>query len=223
LACILNQTIFGQFGFIEDKDGYVNIRNSASVSKNVIDTLTSGQTIFCFEPEGDWFPVDYDLSRQNKSGYVHKSRIRFIKHFDSFQYSEVTDSSIIFKIDTFTLRITKVAFNPEINNLQYHKAKPSTNVSKYLAKINGKEIWGTDGGIPKKQYGKIILQLGRNEINLPIDNLFEPNLDLTSVYIDGKNNVIYVSALNSDGAGSYAVLWIIENGKFKERITTIPF
>lgn len=73
------------------------------------------------------------------------------------------------------------------------------------------------------QYGKFILQIGSDMVNLPTDNLFEPNLDFTSVYIDKKNNIIYVSALNSDGAGGYAVLWIIENGEFKQRITTLPF
>src|SRR5690554_3610304 len=69
LTFIINQMIFGQFGFIEDNDGYVNIRSS---SKNIIDTLASGQIIYCFELEGEWLPIDYDLSRQNKSGYVHK-------------------------------------------------------------------------------------------------------------------------------------------------------
>lgn len=92
-----------------------------------------------------------------------------------------------------------------------------------MEKINGDEIWGTDGDVPRMQYGKAILHIGSNKVDLPIDNLFEPNLDFTSVYIDKKNNIIYVSALNSDGAGGYAVLWIIENGKFKQRITTIPF
>lgn len=220
LTFIINQTIFGQFGFIEDKDGYVNIRSS---SKNIIDTLASGQIIYCFELEGEWFPIDYDLSRQNKSGYVHKSRVRIIEDFDSFQANEITDTSITFKTEAFTLRITKIAFNPKVNNLEYHKANPSENVAIYLERINGEEIWGTDGEIPKMQYGKFILQIGSDMVNLPTDNLFEPNLDFTSVYIDKKNNIIYVSALNSEGASGYAVLWIIENGEFKQRITTLPF
>lgn len=224
LTCtLLFQTTFGQFGIIVDKDGFVNIRSSAGISNNIVDTLSDGQIVFCFEAEGEWFPVDYDLSRQNKSGYIHKSRVRFIEHFDNIPYSQLSDSSITFRIDTLSLRLTKVSFNPKANTLQYHQGNPAKNEATYLEKINGKKIWGTDGDVPKKQYGQAYLKIGNDKIYLPVDNLFEPNLGYTLVNIDKSKKTIYVSVLNSDGAGGYAVLWIIEKGKFKERITTIPF
>ena len=107
--------------------------------------------------------------------------------------------------------------------LKYHKGDDSKNELNWLEKINGKEIWGTDGNIPKNQYGQITLTFGKEIIHLPIDNLFEPNLDNIKVNIDSKNKTIYISTMNSDGAGGYVVLWIIENGIFKQQITTIPF
>lgn len=149
--------------------------------------------------------------------------MKFIEDFDKIAHNILTDSFIIFVTDSLKLTITKVLFNPKINKLHYHKGNSSKNEVSYLEKINGKVIWGTDGDIPKKQYGQILLQLSGNKILLPIDNLFQPNLDNTCVNIDTRNKIIYISALNSDGGGAYAVLWIIENGKFKQRITTIPF
>lgn len=223
LICIIYKTTLGQFAIIADKDGFVNVRKSAEISNNIIDTLTNGQVVFCFELEGEWFPVDYELSRQNKRGYIHKSRVKFIEHFYSVPYSQLTDSTITFIIDTLALRITKTSFNPNAYKLQYHQSNSKLNEATYLEKINGKEIWGTDGNVPKMQYGEAILKLGNNNIYLPVDNLFEPNLNYTLVNIDKKQNTIYISTINSDGAGGYAVLWIIENGKFKQRITTIPF
>lgn len=224
LTCILFQTAFGQFGIIADKDGFVNVRNSPNISNNIIDTLTNGQIVFCLEEEGEWRPTDYHLNGQKfKSGYIHKSRVKLIDDFDKIFYDKLTDSVVTFKKDTIKLIVTKTKFNPKNNKLQYHKGDASKNEISWLEKINGKEIWGTDGNVPKNQYGQITLTLGKDKIHLPIDNLFEPNLDYTTVNIDEKNKTIYISAMNSDGAGGYAVLWIIENGTFKQQITTIPF
>lgn len=224
LLCILFQAAFGQFGVIDDKDGFVNIRKSPDVSNNIIDTLRNGEIVFCFElAKGEWLPIDYDLSHQNKSGFIHKSRVKFIERFSEITYNSLTDSSISFKKDSIKLFMTKTKFNPKNNKLQYQKADASKNERAWLEKINGKEIWGTDGDVPRNQYGQAILTLGKNQIQLPIDNLFEPNLRSTSVNVDEKNKVIYISSTNSDGAGAYALLWIIENGVCKQRITTIPF
>lgn len=220
---MLFQTTFGQFGIIADEDGFVNVRNSPNISNNIIDTLTNGQIVFCLEAEGEWRPTDYHLNRQNKSGYIHNSEVKFLADFDKIPYHKLTDSTVTFKKDSLNLLITKTKFNPKNNKLQYHKEDASKNEMSFLEKINGKEIWGTDGNIPKKQYGQITLTLGKDKIHLPIDNLFEPNLDYSTVNIDIKNRTIYISAINSDGAGGYAVLWIVENGIFKKRITTIPF
>lgn len=225
IICIAFQTAFGQFGIITDKDGFVNVRNSPDISKNIIDTLTNGQIVFCLEEEGEWCRSDYHLNEQNfNSGYIHKSRVKLINDFDKIPFERLSDSVVTFKKDTIKLIVTKTKFNPNHNKLQYHKVDNSKNeTSSHLEKINGKEIWGTDGDVPKNQYGQITLTLGKNKIHLPLGNLFEPNLHYTTVNIDEKNKIIYISAMNSDGAGAYAVLWIIENGTYKKRITTIPF
>lgn len=223
LTCILSQTAFGQFGIIADKDGFVNVRNSPNISNNIIDTLINGQIVFCLEAEGEWRPTDYDFSRQRKSGYIHDSRVKFIHEFDNISYDKLTDSVISFKKDSIKLIASKTKFNPKKNKLQYHKGEDLKNEMSYLDKINDKEIWGTDGNIPKSQYRQVTLTLGKSIINLPIDNLFEPNLDYTRVNIDTENKIIYISASNSDGAGSYEVLWIIENGEFKQRMLTVGF
>ena len=224
LTFIFCQTTFGQFGIIADKDGFVNVRSSPNFATNIIDTLTNGQIVFCLDKEGEWLPTDYHLNGQeSQNGYIHKSRVKLISDFDKIPFKNLSDSVVKFRIDTIELIVIKTKFNPKKNKLQYHKEDSSISETSWLEKINGKEIWGTDGNVPEYQYGQITLSIGKNKINLPMDNLYEPNFASTTVNFDKKNNTIYISAMNSDGAGGYAVLWIIENGRFKKRITTVPF
>lgn len=220
---MLCHTAFGQFAIIADKDGFANVRSSAAISKNIIDTLTNGRIIYCYEPEKDWLQVDYRLDQQSKSGYIHKTRVKFIRNLERVPCNTISDSAVTFKTDLLELTVTKATFNKKLNKLQFHKANSSKNEVNYLEKINGKEIWGTDGNIPQKQYGKMLLQIGGNKLNLPVNNLFEPNLNDTTVNVDANTDTIYIIAYNSDGAGGYAVLWIVEKGKFKQRVEIIPF
>lgn len=223
LGCILCQSVLGQFGIITDKDGFVYIRKSPKISNNIIDTLANGQIVFCMEREGDWLPIDYNLKKQNNSGYVHKSRVVLIENYEKIVCNKLSDSIIEFKRDTIKLIITKTKFIAQKNKLEYHKVNGLKGKEALLVKINGKEIWGTDGNVPKIQYKQFILTLAKDTIQLPMENLFEPNFNFMKVNIDGRSKTIYISTLNGDGAGGYAALWIIENGKFKQRIVTIPF
>lgn len=222
-SCIWVQTTFAQFGMIADKDGYVNIRKSPSISNNIIGTLANDQIVYSLGAEGKWLLVDYDFNHQIKSGYIHGSRVQFIDVFDQIPYSNLTDSIVTFTKGSIHITATKKRFDPADNHLQYHQDDTSTNEISGLEKINGKAIWGTDGNIPKYQYGQFTVFMGDDTLHLPIDDLFEPNLGNTTVHIDEQNHMMYISATNSDGAGTYVVLWIIEDGRCKQRITTIPY
>ncbi|OYU96585.1 MAG: hypothetical protein CFE21_09385 [Bacteroidetes bacterium B1(2017)] len=224
LACFLCQTTFAQFGIIADQDGYVNVRKSPTSSAAIIDTLGNGQIVFCIKKEGVWYTTDYHLNPiKNKSGFIHTSRVKLIPDFEKIQSEKQTDTSITFKKDSIKLTITRRKFNPKGNKLFYYKSSPKENEIPWIVKINGKHFWGTDGDIPKYQYGQMRLSIGNEIINLPTENLFEPTIFFTKVYRDAKKNTIYIVASNSDGAGAYEVLWIIENGAFKQQIITIPF
>lgn len=222
-ACVFHQVIFAQFGVVVDKDGYVNIRDTPTISNNISDRLTTGEIVFCFENEDNWYPIEYKIKQASKGGYIHKSRVKFIQEFNEIPFKILTDSLVEFKTDSIKLLVTKENFNPENKKLEYYYNDSSRNENNWLKKINGKEIWGLQRDIPKMQYGKMILTIDKNSISLPIDNLFEPNLDYTKVNIDKKSNTIYISTLNSDGAGAYMVLWVISNGEFKKQLKVIPF
>lgn len=225
LCCLffVCQNTFGQFGIIQNKDGFVNVRKSPEISNNVIDTLHNGHIVFYYlDPAGDWFEIDYEKEDYSNIGYIHKSGFKFLTEFDSIPVKQRTSNKLIFQKDFFKITLTKVPFIAKNNKLQYFKGNDKEHNASYLEKINDKEIWGTDGGIPHTQYGQISVTWGKKSIILPkesIDDLFEPNFNYkyTAVFYDRKNNTMYISADNSDGAGGYSVIWIIENGRYKER------
>ncbi|MBX7154440.1 MAG: hypothetical protein U0Y96_02770 [Candidatus Kapaibacterium sp.] len=211
-------TCYGQFAIVTDKDGFANVRSSAKITNNITDKLNNGEIVYCLERNNDWLTIDYTTSNEQKSGYIHKSRVMFIHEYEKIPRHVLNFRSITFRKDSISCLITKTRFITYNNKLQYSKRIPDNNEYRYLEKINGKEIWGTDGGIPKYQYGKVELRFGETTIQLPIANLFEPNLDVTSIYIDKPNNSVYITAENSDGAGAYAVLWVVKDGIFERKV-----
>jgi len=214
------QTEIGQFAVVSDKDGYVNIRRFPEIQGQIIDTLHNRQIVYCTDISNDWCSVDYHLSKDiPETGNIHKSRLIFIDRFDKFPMTNKTDEAVEFKLDTLKLTISKVQFNRFLNKLKFRKSAPDSKTEDYLESINGKMIWGTDGDLPKTQYGQFLLEIGSKKINLPINNIFDPNLNQTSVSIDKKTNTIYIVADNSDGAGGYSVLWVLIDGRFTQQIT----
>jgi hypothetical protein len=92
-----------------------------------------------------------------------------------------------------------------------------------LDKINGKDVFGTDGTIPHEQYGKSTISYQGTTTKLDTEKLFCPNLEFHKLNWDKKTDTYYLTASNGDGAGAYDVLWIIRNGKILTIETDIPF
>lgn len=219
----LYQIANGQFAVILVKNGNVNVRKTPEIGNNVIDTFINGQIIYYYiEPKGDWYEIEYEKNNSNKSGYIHKTVFKPLSDFDSLPAKIRTNDKVIFQKDSIKITLTKVPFIVKDHKLQYHKGDEKKHETSYLEKIDNKEIWGTDGSMPRSQYGQVIIEISGKIIDLPkeeIENLFEPNFQYkyTSVFFDEKTDRLYICASNSDGAGGYDVLWIIENGKYKRR------
>ena len=104
----------------------------------------------------------------------------------------------------------------------YYKKNNKTQ----LDKIDNLQIFGTDGNIPKREYKSIKIEIDNVKIELPknaIKNLFEPNLESSTVNYDKINDILYISSMNSDGAGGYLIIWIIEKKSYRNRIEAYGF
>jgi hypothetical protein len=58
-----------------------------------------------------------------------------------------------------------------------------------------------------------------------LKNLYQPGLypGNTTVTINPKDDAIYITSFNSDGAGAYIVGFVFEGGRFKSRNVLSPF
>ena len=216
--------INAQTAIIKDPDGYCNIRQTASSQSKIIDTLSNDKIVFVYkdEAEDNWLPVDYKKGNELLSGYIHQSRIRFLADMTKFKSVTLNDTMLKLQLDNFQLTMTKGSFNKKNRKLQYGKQEETT----FLKTIDNKFPWGTDGNIPKTEYKSVQFKTKKNTLNFAINtvnDLFEPNLYMTMVYLDKKTGKFYIEAINSDGAGGYVVIWVVKNMQIIGREIFIPF
>jgi len=87
--------------------------------------------------------------------------------------------------------------------------------------------------LPNSSYKFVKLKVKGKETEVPqesLENLFQPttiekanHFKYIEINYDKSNDILYISSLNSDGAGSYVVLFVFEKGDFKEIKTVIPY
>ena len=211
---------FSQFYIVADKDGYVNVREENNLHSKIIAKLSNGEIVHSyedsFENNGNWLGVDFYFTKNDfKTGYIYKDRLINIGQYEKIPMIKNSDG-IVLKNKNIEIRITEKKFKKKNHVYTYHH-----QYKDIITKIDHQDYYGTDGYLPKTEYSAIQITIHHKTFNLPKDalkNLFEPNLFSASAYYDQENNILYIDSLNSDGAGSYEVLWIIENGTYKKRV-----
>ena len=132
-----------------------------------------------------------------------------------------TDTFITFKKDSIEVTITQGKFDKKKHKFKFLKDYPTQ-----IELIDNKKYWGMDGGMPTTQYEKIKIKIGNKIIFLPktaLEGLYQPSIYSAEVNYDKTNNTIYLQTMNSDGAGSYCVIWKIENGVYLDRLIVYGF
>lgn len=211
-AFLITQLSFAQFAKIVDKDGYVNVRENADANSKIIGKLNSDEIVYIFEPDNkNWANVS--------NGYVHNSRLKYIKSYESVPPTVRDANKAIFKSGNIKVNIASGKFNFKENEKDF----TSTLDGDYYKE---QQVWGLDGTIPKTHYLSITAQIGDKTVQIPakeIENLFQVDNKNTTCYYDRANDILYISMLNSDGAGTYVALFTIEKGEYKGRTLEIPF
>lgn len=240
LLLLISSISFAEFGKVVDKEGYVNVRNKASLSGKVVGKLSSGAFVYVHDEDmyNNWLYSYPSHDSTDLSGYIHKSRVAFINQNDdglstkilmsSFNQSE---SEIQFSSEDKNVSVTIQAedFDYSTNKNKFTKkyVPESWGDSFYLTHYKGQSFWGTDGSEPvnTNHYKSITVTIGNRTIDIPkneIESLFNIDLRRTRVYFDVKTDSVYISASEGDGAGSYQILFAIENGRYVGKTVLIP-
>lgn len=207
LFCNLN---YGQIAIIKDVDGFTNVRQLPKIDSEVIYKLKDSEVFSFRETESDWITVYISKNKYQLAcgeddtfiGYIHKSRLSPIVDLPEYSGSEFS----------FEYKLEK--FNIENKNSDFD--------GKWLSKINGRRIYGTDGNIPKTEV--VGIETGVNGKTIEISEMFYQDIfECSNEFIINKNQDDYiVHQWNSDGAGGYLIVWVIGSDKLKQRLIFIP-
>lgn len=230
---LVTQLNYAQFARVNDADGFVNVRIEPNTKSKIAGKIVDSEIVYLTDDElsdTNWKYAYYESkSKKEVSGYIHSSRLKMLSDFVEIDYLK-TEKSVAFFMNT------DEKIQIEIGIQSFNAARSIDKFSKkdgfYYAYKN-KTIWGTDGNLPNSSYKFIKVKISGIETEVPkesLENLFQPTIieklnDFKFIQInyDKGNDVLYISSLNSDGAGSYVVLFVFEKGNFKEFKTVIPY
>lgn len=221
LLLLWHSFTFGQFAIVNDKDSLLNVREDGQANSKVVDKLPNGHLIYCFENKGNWTNIDYTKKGKELNGYVYKDRYKLVSSFPALTVSKKSATSITLKKDTVEVTITQCKFDRKKHKFKYLKEYPDQ-----IELIDNKRYWGMDGGMPTTQFESIVIRMGQRKIALPkfaLEGLYEPGIYSAEVNYDKANDILYIQTMNSDGAGSYFVIWKIEKGLYKDRLIAHGF
>lgn len=214
------------FGLIQDKDGYVNVRQQASLKAKVIGRLNN-QTVVSLDSGGNstaFYLIKAD--GLNEEGFIHKSRINPFGGYQRWKLKDhYSDKAIYQFADNFVELQVKIA---QFTEKDFKKTIPKGLKMAFYTYYKNKEFFGTDGDIPEKgmgQFKQILINFNGENIVIPAQKLeqyFFPldrygNLyDFEQAKVYSKGNDLYViNTLTIGGAAQYNMVIHIQNGLVK--------
>jgi hypothetical protein len=219
ILLLISKVSFAQFYVVQDPDGFVNVRSEPNAKSKVLTTLSNGKVVYIYEPEG-FTPVEFKENQDTLQAFIYRDRLKAVESFTKVKRKSLKSNEVTFEHKGYRIYLSTKAFEPEKHSFQFHKE------SQQIATIDHKPYWGQDGGMPKKQYH--LIHITNKKVLFPIPDealqgLYEPNLENTSVYYNPQTETFYIQSTNGDGAGGYLVIWVIEKGKYKERLVVHGF
>ena len=156
---------YADFGFIQDKDGYVNVRENSSLSSKVISKLNNNEIVSCAMDEGT---NNFCLVNASNgvTGFIYKNRINNFSGYTSIKLSQYSREKAVYSDKNIIVEVyaKKAILDPKLY-------KTFKGEYKYF---NNKQFFGTDGSLPNNnflQLDKIIIkdkdkkiEIGKNDI-----------------------------------------------------------
>ncbi|SSV30671.1 SH3 domain-containing protein [Acinetobacter nosocomialis] len=212
------ETSYADFGFIQDKDGYVNVRENSSLNSKVTFKLNNNEIVSCVmdEETNNFCLVN---ASNGVTGFVYKNRINNFSGYTSIKLSQYSREKVIYSDKNIIVEVyaKKAILDPKL----YKNFKGEY---KYF---NDKKFFGPDGSLPDNnflQLDKIIVKEKDNRMEIsrieleqyffPKDGINGDKNELADFKIYYLNNNIYIlNTFNDGGAAAYNIVLNVKNGK----------
>ena len=209
---------YADFGFIQDKDGYVNVRGNSSLNSKVTSKLNNDEIVSCVMDEGT---NNFCLVNASNgvTGFVYKNRINNFSGYTSIKLSQYSREKVVYSDKNIIVEVyaKKAILDPKLY-------KTFKGEYKYF---NNKQFFGTDGTLSNNdflQLDKIIIknkdkkiEIGKNDIEqyffffFGIDGDKNELADFKIYYLN--NNIYILNTFNNAGAAAYNIVLNVKNGK----------
>lgn len=151
---------YANFGFIQDKDGYVNVRENSSLISKVTTKLNNNEIVSCVmdEETNNFYLVN---ASNGVTGFVYKNRINNFGGYTSIKLSQYSREKAVYSDKNIIVQVyaKKAILDPKLY-------KTFKGEYKYF---NNKNFFGTDGSLPDNiflQLDKIIIKEKDNRIEI---------------------------------------------------------
>ena len=220
LFLLISDIVFAQeeaFAVINDKDGYVNVREGKSAQSEVLKKLNNKTIVFVYNydkaTDGNWIYTD-------EEGYIYNDRVKWIHKFPIIAKGIAKGNTIVFEGKEIQVVLTSGKFDKSKHSFEYFK-----DSSTGIEVIDDALLYGTDGKMPTTEYRSIVINIHGKQVSLPKDaysDLYQPTFltDHNSVYYDKESDILYIVANNNYADRPYKVCWQIERGVYKGRKVT---
>ncbi|TYO11727.1 SH3 domain-containing protein, partial [Acinetobacter baumannii] len=86
---------YADFGFIQDKDGYVNVRGNSSLNSKVMSKLNNNEIVSCVVDEGT---NNFCLVNASNgvTGFIYKNRINNFSGYTSIKLSQYSREKAVY-------------------------------------------------------------------------------------------------------------------------------
>ena len=217
LFLLISDIVFAQeeaFAVINDKDGYVNVREGKSAQSKVLKKLNNKTIVFVYNydkaTDGNWIYTD-------EEGYIYNDRVKWIHKFPIIAKGIAKGNTIVFEGKEIQVILTSGKFDKSKHSFEYFK-----DSSTGIEVIDDALLYGTDGKMPTTEYRSIVINIHGKQVSLPKDaysDLYQPTFltDHNSVYYDKESDILYIVANNNYADRPYMVCWQIEKGSYKGR------
>lgn len=218
--------IIDEFGIVQDPDGWSNVR--IEPDGEIVARVDHGELVYLVGSNvKGWEAVvlQPNAKDEREYGFIHASRLRRMSALTKIPGKPKGENELVFTSESVKISIASAPFDS--TDAVITKARTEFG-GEYISKINGKEVWGTDGGLPRTKYGKFVVEIDDKDASpaaAEIEDLFEPNLnpEWSKAYRDEETGDVFFTALNSDGAGGYVVALKFSKGKLAGRKLLRPF
>ena len=203
------------FAVINDKDGYVNVREGKSAQSKVLKKLNNKTIVFVYNydkaTDGNWIYTD-------EEGYIYNDRVKWIHKFPIIAKGIAKGNTIVFEGKEIQVVLTSGKFDKSKHSFEYFKDS-STGIEVI---DDPALLYGNDGKMPTTEYRSIVINIHGKQVSLPKDaysDLYQPTFltDHNSVYYDKESDILYIVANNNYADRPYKVCWQIEKGVYKGR------